>query len=85
MTDFNPFMSVAIIFFVYALYLFIKPNKKRSSIQEQDAEAYFFNKSEVNEDRVITGQRTNGIGFYKNENGKLSAVKQSKPCDLAIL
>ena len=74
------------LLFLYAIYLFFKPSKKSSKILEAEAESYFFNKSELTENRVINGVYTRGIGFYKNDkNDKITAVRQAKLCDLSII
>lgn len=78
------FLLPSSLFFLHALYLLIKPNKPSSKRAQEEAEAYFFNKSEVTEDRTMTGLRTSGIGFYKDKTGKIKAVKQSKLCDIEL-
>lgn len=79
------FLIIAIIFFMYSLYLFIKPTEKNFKISEAEAESYFFGKSEYKNSRIINGVYTRGIGFYKNKKNEITAVKQAKLCDLSII
>ena len=79
------FLIPSVIFFIFALYLFIKPTKIKTQISEAEAESYFFGKSELTQKRMINGVYTKGIGFYKNKNNEITAVKQAKLCDLSII
>jgi len=82
----NEFLVVASFWFIYAIYLFIKPTPVSSNISEVEAEAYFFGKSEVTKNRKMQyGLRTNGLAFYKKEDGQINIIKQSKLCDLSII
>ena len=79
------FLIVSGLFFVYSVYIFIKPTKIKKSISEEEAYSYFFEKSEVKPNRIMTGLRTSGLGFYKDESSEVKVVKQSKLCDISII
>ena len=80
------FLVVSGLWFVYAIYLFLKPTPEHSIITPEEAESYFFGKSEVTKYRVMQyGLRTNSLAFFKQTNGETKAIKQSKLCDLSII
>lgn len=79
------FLIPSVVFFIFAMFLFIKPTKIKTQISEAEAESYFFGKSELTDKRIINGVFTKGIGFYKNEKNEITAVRQAKLCDLSII